>query len=137
LESLGSDEAGQDDEGQPTFASVKTPLATLHKFNGFADVFLTTPDKGLEDLYVMGAYTLNLGEAVGPLTAKVWYHDFSTDEGGEDLGDEVDAVLVKPLNLDIPGKVSVLAKYADYNAPGNGAGDVERFSVELDYTVRF
>ena len=29
----------------------KTPLATLHKFNGFADVFLNTPSGGLTDAY--------------------------------------------------------------------------------------
>ena len=59
---------------------MKSPLATLHKFNGFADVFLVTPDRGLEDLYVKLGYTLDLGETLGPLKAAVWYHEFSTDD---------------------------------------------------------
>ena len=60
--------------------------------NGFADVFLVTPDKGLADTYVMAGYKWNLGESFGPLITKVWYHDFSTDEGSDDLGEEFDAV---------------------------------------------
>ena len=43
LEVLGSD------SGQYGFA---TPLATLHKFNGWADLFLGTPAEGLEDRYI-------------------------------------------------------------------------------------
>ena len=136
-ELLGSDAAGLDDEGNQTYASVKAPLATLHKFNGFADVFLVTPDKGLEDVYVMAGYTCDLGETVGPLTAKVWYHDFSSDEGGDDLGEEFDALLVKPIKIEgLPGKMSLLAKYADYQAPSEGS-DVTRFSVELNYGLSF
>lgn len=33
--------------------SFRTPLATLHKFNGWGDLFLTTPNDGLEDLYFL------------------------------------------------------------------------------------
>ena len=29
-----------------------TPLATLHKFQGFADKFLTTPANGIRDTYI-------------------------------------------------------------------------------------
>ena len=32
--------------------SFATPLATLHKFNGFADQFLATPSQGLEDKFL-------------------------------------------------------------------------------------
>ena len=121
----------------PTFASVKAPLATLHKFNGFADVFLVTPDKGLEDRYAMAGYTFELGEAVGPLVTKVWYHDFVTDEGGDDLGSEVDVVAVKPLPIDgLPGTLAFLFKYADYDAPDGGI-DVTRLSAELNYGLTF
>jgi hypothetical protein len=41
-----------------------TPLATLHKFQGWADKFLTTPVNGLADLYVNAGYTR---KGVGPL----------------------------------------------------------------------
>jgi len=49
------------DDGVEAFG---TPLATLHKFNGWADVFLNTPNEGLQDFYVNGGY--KFGD-IGPL----------------------------------------------------------------------
>ncbi|MBU6411431.1 MAG: alginate export family protein, partial [Verrucomicrobia bacterium] len=39
-------------------ASFRTPLATLHAFNGWDDVFLTTPANGLRDMYGYAQVTL-------------------------------------------------------------------------------
>ena len=134
-ELLGSDSAGVGADGAATFASVKSPLATLHKWNGFADVFLVTPDKGLEDVYASLGYSFDM--PCGAVSATVWYHDFSNDEGGADLGDEIDAVIAKAINVEsIPGKLSALVKYANYNAPSGGV-DVERLTLELNYGVTF
>lgn len=64
-----------------------TPLATLHKFNGFADVFINTPAQGIEDFYI------GVG---GKLSGFKWFatfHDFSSNEslnGSSDLGSEID-----------------------------------------------
>lgn len=44
MESLGSD--------NNQTSAFQTPLATLHKFNGWADKFLATPGAGLEDTYL-------------------------------------------------------------------------------------
>ena len=44
-EVLGGDAATENNKG-----AFITPLATLHKFNGWADKFLNTPGDGLEDL---------------------------------------------------------------------------------------
>jgi len=123
-ELLGSDEDGVDADGAAKFVSFTTPLATLHKFNGWADVFLVTPPKGLEDIYVGASAKLPHG-----FVAKVFYHSFSSDEGSIDYGDEVDLLLVKGLPL---GKV--IAKYANYSADEFGV-DTERFSIE--YNVKF
>src|SRR6185369_8425053 len=38
--------------GSDNNRAVQTPMATLHKFNGWADIFLVTPNAGLEDVYV-------------------------------------------------------------------------------------
>lgn len=123
-ELLGSDDAGVDAEGAPQYVSFTTPLATLHKFNGWADVFLATPPKGLEDFYVGASAKLPYG-----FVAKAFYHSFSSDEGSVDYGDEIDLLLVKGLPL---GKV--IAKYANYSADEFGV-DTERFSIE--YNVKF
>jgi len=136
-EVLGSDDTGSvDDDGAPVFTGFKTPLATLHKFNGFADRFLNTPDKGLEDVYVMLGYRFMIPGA-GPLTANVWHHDFSAEKGDEDLGDEWDALFVKPFEIElIPGSFKALVKLAFYEAGDSGA-DTDRLSAELNYAVTF
>lgn len=61
-----------------------TPLATLHAFNGWADQFVFTPDAGLVDLYVSFKFKV----AKWNLTAI--YHDFSSDTGSFNYGDELD-----------------------------------------------
>ncbi len=65
----------------------RTPLATLHKFNGWADKFLATPGNGLEDFYV------SLGGKHGKWSWAAIYHDFSPEAGGGDHGSEVDGSL--------------------------------------------
>ncbi|MEO8443580.1 MAG: alginate export family protein, partial [Gammaproteobacteria bacterium] len=56
-------------------SAFRTPLATLHGFQGWADKFTTTPDAGVADLYV--AVT---GKALGA-DLMLRYHDFSADAG--------------------------------------------------------
>ena len=56
----------------------------MHKFQGWADKFLTTPDAGIDDLYLLASYKW-----------KKWnftavYHDFSAESGGGDFGTEFD-----------------------------------------------
>lgn len=62
----------------------RTPLATLHKFNGWADKFLNTPPDGLEDFYVQ------LTGVVADIGWLVSFHDFSADSGGASYGSEFD-----------------------------------------------
>jgi hypothetical protein len=61
-----------------------TPLATLHKFNGWADKFLTTPDDGLEDLY------LSVAGKLGRVGWTLVGHDFSSESTSASYGTEVD-----------------------------------------------
>ena len=75
-------------EGSPGEGSFRTPLATLHKFNGWADKFLVTPANGLEDLYLQLA-----GKSSKGLGWVVFYHDFSATEGGASYGSEIDIQL--------------------------------------------
>ena len=64
----------------------QTPLATLHKFNGWADKFLATPSNGLEDLY------LALEGKTGRFKWATIFHDFSANEGTAAYGSELDLV---------------------------------------------
>lgn len=70
-----------------------TPLATLHKFQGFADVFLNTPASGIEDLYGTVQYNWKIRPFGAGLNLFATYHDFKAQNGGADLGEEFDAGL--------------------------------------------
>ncbi len=77
--------------GGDGISSFKTPLATLHKFQGFADVFLVTPAAGIENLY--GTIALNWADGPFGTGVKLFatYHDFKTDLDSLDFGREIDA----------------------------------------------
>ena len=85
-----------------------TPLATLHKFNGWADQFLATPKEGLVDTSV----TLATGLAGGKFT--LIYHDFEADEASDavdDLGSEVDVLYTRKFGKHYSAGI----KYASYS----------------------
>ena len=74
-----------------------TPLATLHKFQGFADVFLTTPAAGIEDVYGTLSYSWSDLPIVDSIKLSATYHEFKSDQGASDFGHEFDAGLVVEL----------------------------------------
>ncbi|MBL4575398.1 MAG: hypothetical protein JKY51_04760 [Opitutaceae bacterium] len=102
----------------------KTPLATLHKFNGWADTFLGTPAAGLEDISVTLGFKLP-----HDTSAKIIYHQFESDIGGLDFGDEWDAVLSHTINE----KWKALAKYANYTGGSGGFSDNEKFWIQVEF----
>ncbi len=51
----------------------QTPLATLHKFQGWTDQFLSTPADGIEDAYVV------ISGKAGPVKLMAVYHDFRAE----------------------------------------------------------
>ncbi len=79
--SLGFESLGGDARPGRMF---RTPLATLHAFQGWADQFLTTPAGGIDDVYAGLSYAFD----VWKLNAT--YHDFSAETGGGDYGSEID-----------------------------------------------
>jgi alginate export protein len=83
----------------------KTPFATLHKFQGWADMFLTTPGDGVEDIYV------GLTGKVGPVKLGGFYHDFQAEDSSADFGSELDLVATWPVNKSL----SLQFKYADFS----------------------
>jgi len=110
-----------------------TPLATLHAFNGWADMFLTTPANGLKDFYLKAAYSLPADFIeMKSLTGTVFYHDFTTDNLKAGIGSEFDA----SLELAVDANASLLAKYADYRGGGvafGGFPDKSIFWLQLAY----
>ena len=113
-EELGSDRG---------VAAVQTPLASLHPFNGWADVFTITPARGLRDTYATVGSGFGIPFLPG-FKADLAYHRYEADFGGLDYGSEWDASLGFRL-----GPVSLLAKYAAYDASGF-AVDTEKFWLQ-------
>jgi hypothetical protein len=104
-----------------------TPLATLHKFDGWADKFLTTPPNGLERRYVTAGYTKKGLAMLDTISATAVYHDFNSDRLSIDYGSEVDLQLTAKYR-----RFNLLLKYADYNAD-RFATDTDKYWLQVDY----
>jgi hypothetical protein len=88
-----------------------TPLATLHKFQGTADRFLTTPVNGIDDRYVNLGYQAKSVGMFDTLAVAVSYHLYENERVSTDLGDEV--------NLQLQAKwqrFNFMLKYSTYTA---------------------
>ena len=90
----------------------QTSLATKHAFNGWADKFLSkTPASGLTDTYLKAVGMFKGYKLLG------MYHEFGADDGGADLGSELDLLVAKKV-----GKTtSVGIKSAMYSKGDTGA----------------
>ncbi|HAG94991.1 MAG TPA: hypothetical protein DCL78_12795, partial [Gammaproteobacteria bacterium] len=113
-----------------------TSLATLHKFQGWADVFLATPGTGIEDMYV----TFKAGLPMG-MTFIAVYHDFESSEDvadgfSSDFGSEIDVALTKKFS----NGATLQLKYADFSgeedaAYGNATSDVSKLWFTATYAI--
>ena len=123
---------GADNANEKAFSTL---FSTAHKWNGWADQFLSTNAGGL----VNGLQDINAS-----LTYKNWettfrfsYHYFDTTDDntfGGAYGQEVDFLVVKKLNknLTASAKVAYYDKFQESNA-GNPTRDELVFWLRLDY----
>ncbi len=115
-----------------------TPLATLHKWQGFADVFLGYTGRngnefGLEDLYGKVGYA---SPKFGKLLAL--YHTFSTQETDGILSDDAGSELDLLYTYNFSNGLNFLAKAAFFSGEtdsviGAAQNDVTKYWVQLDY----
>ncbi|WP_457642918.1 hypothetical protein [Persephonella sp.] len=125
-------------------AGFSTPLATLHKFDGWADVMLSGAAKGF--YYGMKEWCISAGyknPVIGKLMIAYLKFDSDKDPGfGKSIGSEVDLLYAKKLTK----RLSFLAKAAYYNADNGycisecnnkedalGKNDVTKYWLQLDY----
>ncbi len=106
---LGYEVLGSDTGAANT--QFKTPLATLHAFNGWADMFLTTPTQGLKDVYITA------GTKLAGINLAANYHEYRTDvaiaaANINDLGNEWGLMAAYGFGKNY----TVGLKYADYQA---------------------
>ncbi|HTO02874.1 MAG TPA: alginate export family protein [Opitutus sp.] len=119
----GSIGAGYEVLGTDNGVGFKTPLATLHAFNGWADIFLNTPAGGLRDTYVKAGAALPRG--IGLLA---FFHRFETDTG-MDLGEEWDVQLTRKFGKYFTG----VLKYADFNRDSLTVPNVQKLWVQAEF----
>lgn len=118
-ESLGGGEGA----GNRAF---QTPLGTKHLFQGWADVFATTPAQGVDDAYAGAVVPL----AGGSLQA--WYHDFSPQHGGGSYGQEIDLAYAHPIpGVKGLGAMVKLARYRSDDAVRTA--DTDKLWVQVQY----
>jgi len=116
----------------------KTPLATAHAFNGFADAFssgrIEGNNNGLTDVSL--AYTFPIAWNVKWINI---LHTFGDNEISAGYGWEYDSVLSKKFN----DNLSALAKFAEFTSndqaytggvKGPALPTISQFSVQVDYT---
>lgn len=108
--------------------AVQTPLATGHLFQGWADLFLTTPAGGIDDLYISAKAPVH-----GVKLAAIW-HNFDADKGGAHYGQEFDAIASYRLPGPYLSHFTLDLIYANYQADGF-AVDTQKYwaSVTLKY----
>lgn len=108
-------------------SAFQTPLATLHKFQGFADRFLTTPANGVEDAYVGVKYVRPRVWLFDFVSAAAIYHDFEAENSSAGLGDELDAVLSAGFHK----RYKLTLKAASYDAD-TFSTDTDKVWIQLD-----
>jgi hypothetical protein len=109
--------------------SFQTPLATLFKFQGWGDKFLTTPPNGVRDLYGSVGYGVKKLGAAQAVTLQAVYHRFDSDRLSLHEGNELDLLASAKF-----GHAVLSARYADYRAD-TFATDTHKFWLQLDWIL--
>lgn len=121
-EVLGSDSNGGPAGGR---ASFRTPLATLHAFNGWADVFTATPPAGLRDIYGYAQVTLPW-----EVPLRFVYHKYDSDFGSFDYGQELNVMATKAFGKNW----NTMLKYAYYDGKDAPvAFDLHRIWAQVEF----
>ena len=97
----------------------RTPLATLHAFQGWADRFLSTPDLGIDDIFATVKFKAGKWNLTGI------YHDFSSETASVDYGTELDVSAGTKLS----DNYGVLFKGAFFSSDSASYPDTDKFWI--------
>ena len=100
----------------------KTPLASLHPFNGWAEVFITHPNNGLQDIYEYAQVTLP-----GQIPVRFIYHKYYAEYGSGNYGQEFDLMVSKKFGQ----HWSAMIEWADYLGQDVAAPAVTARNVDV------
>ena len=117
-------------EGTLFNEAFRTPLATLHRWNGWADQFLSTPAAGLVDTHVTFKAT------PGRFLIDARYHNFDADSGSDKYGTELDLRVGYKFTDRFRGDL-YLADFKGRDNPGvvNDFVDVTKFWVQVYFKL--
>lgn len=107
----------------------QTPLATLHAFQGWADVFLTTPKDGLRDVSATASYAVAHPPVGRSAVLTASWRNFHDADGSTRYGGELD--LSMRLVLDSHWAFELKGAHFDGAAPA--FPDREKVWAALDY----
>jgi hypothetical protein len=123
-------------------SAFQTPLGTNHLYQGWADVFLSTPNAGIKDTF------LSFGGKVMGVALSGEYHwinadeDFTTPAGagtGDSYGKELDLAAAYSVNKNLLGKIEY-ARFREDDvlgaslAAGSRKRDIEKVWLTVMYT---
>ncbi len=104
-----------------------TPLATGHKFQGWADKFLSTPGDGVENFY------LGIKGKAGVVNLGAIYHDFKAEDSSDDFGTEIDLVAAWPLDK----YITLKAEYAMFDTDDDTRfSDTDKFWLTMQVKLQ-
>jgi hypothetical protein len=115
---------GHEELGSDNGVSFRTPLATLHAYNGWADLFLTTPANGLRDTYVKASATLPEG-----INLLVFLHWYEADRLGAGYGREANVQFSRKFGP----RFTATAKYARFDRDLASMPDVSKFWLQVEF----
>jgi len=104
-----------------------TPLATLHKFQGWADKFLTTPVDGIDDRYLTAGIARQRWADFDALAIVASYHRYTAERGSTRFGSEADLQAQAKWH-----RVTGILKYASYRAE-HLFTDTTKWWLQLEY----
>lgn len=130
---LGLESLGADEDAGKTFA---TPLATKHKFQGWADTLLGhgTAGAGINDLY------LTVGTNVAGIKVMGVYHQFTSIEditGGADSGDEYGTEVGFVVAKKLDNGIGLNLKYANFSEGDDSLNMTDVSKLWLTSTYQF
>jgi len=104
-----------------------TPLATLHRFQGWADKFLATPPDGIDDRYLTAAVSRQRWAALDTVSLVATYHRYSAERGSLRYGSEVDVQAQAKWR-----RLTGALKYAHYRAD-RLLTDTAKWWLQIEY----
>ncbi|WP_373276473.1 alginate export family protein [Sphingomonas kyungheensis] len=121
--------AGRGRSRGAALASFQTPVASVFKFQGWADKFTTTPADGVCDAYGSAGWSWPRLAGLRAVSVQAIYHRFDSDRLSRHYGNEIDLLAQATIGHTVAG-----LRYADYRAD-RFAVDTRKLWLQLDWAL--